>query len=879
MARLVAAQVVDPHGRPIFLEPSDSRPRRTIRVVASGAPLWAGLFNWDDPPELRTPEKRHETYRKMAQSDAYIAESLRENSLPLLSRAVWDVAPGVEVKPKPEMLKKAAPPAMLPGFPPRLAVTALEDPEENEDTRTPEEKLHAEIAEFVGANLYGKEGDTFGWRYWTDTSWTQRLREILKFLEHGFAVFHRTSHVVEGKRCYRRLLWLEPSTIIRWVFDREGYLQGIERRYISPVDGHYVPREEIPASELALYVWDAVGMRIEGTALIRPMFGAWVRKEFVSRCKMIAIQRAGVGMPWAKRDSAQDGSTDDLADRIEEFLQSSFGSGLEHQYLSVDNPSLELGYFQQDAEDLEKFEKLGADENLSIAHGGSTKSGMLGEIPGGTRGLGEVQQVDKYVLVEAIGQVIAEQELRGVAGVKGVIRELVQWNWGDVDRFPYLRLSNVDPYEPTRNLPMLKDQVTAGVVKHRPQLEKMVLDRLGFELPEDAFEDLPAPGNGLVPPGQGDPRDPQAPPPKRPDPPRAELALAASDARRLTLRLGIEEMLRSPALVSPEETRTSGYRRTPTEFEQAVMALGVVATALTQGSEQMAAQLRRAHRQMIEDLVGRGRAGKVNDGTLTGLRRSAPKGEAELLRRVREQFLAIATTGRQHSDAELERQKSIASEIRAGRSDALFEIDDEDEPILGPSASGALPKGSRLPKPSGRPLPIPGVGGASGGGVPGVDPLQVLFSQLAGEARVTAEISIDSVWQRLVGEAISEWQRLSRTVTDQDALWNQIEAHLHALTEKPIELAGRKAATVAYNEGRDLSIKAAAIRGEAEWFLVSELLDDATCEVCARRDGSIYQIGSPAGEQNLPPAGCLGGEKCRGVPVVIGNVLVEAEEA
>lgn len=47
----------------------------------------------------------------------------------------------------------------------------------------------------------------------------------------------------------------------------------------------------------------------------------------------------------------------------------------------------------------------------------------------------------------------------------------------------------------------------------------------------------------------------------------------------------------------------------------------------------------------------------------------------------------------------------------------------------------------------------------------------------------------------------------------------------------------------------------------------SEQLDKRTCEACSRLHGEILEVGSSAYFSYLPPAGCFGGGRCRGIMV------------
>lgn len=285
--------------------------------------------------------------------------------------------------------------------------------------------------------------------------------------------------------------------------------------------------------------------------------------------------------------------------------------------------------------------------------------------------------------------------------------------------------------------------------------------------------------------------------------------------------------------------------------------------------------MRATHRAQIDDIVRRGRGGKITNGTLGGFRRSVPKGSKEQQRRIRETFLSIAGQGRAHATEELERQIDLAAALPAdlqpgtvGMGRLVLEHDDDPPEGVGPSSDGLLPPGAAIP--------IGAAGAAGSGGFAPTFQIEALLGELAGEAAVTATISVDAIWARLTNEAIGEFTRLQRAGVEGAALWDQMEAFLNSLSEGPLDLAGREAATVAYNQGRDVAAKIAAGGGQATHAMRDEILDGATCPQCRLFDGTIVLIGSPAYESLLPPAFCLGRDRCRGIIVLLSTALAAA---
>lgn len=794
-------------------------------TVGSGALISGGMYNYERALELRGGRQRYETYRKMSESDPNVAEVLRSLTLPLLARASWSVLPGDK-----------------------------------------DDKTSVQAANLVSANLYQDENDDYGRDFWMRGSWSQRLREILKMLRDGFAVFYKERVRVESSQVFRRLVWLEPETIQRWVLNDDDTLQMLVRSYTNGAGE--ARNEELDAADLALYVWDLAGARYEGIAMLRSMYGAWWRKDFFNRCKMIASQRAAVGIPWAKYDGNTSG---DINDDLDTFLQQSLASGLEGGYGVFPEVSLEMGYLQQDPAQLEKYNSLTADENMAIAHGGSTKVQQLGETAVGAKAVGDSQNPMQWVVIEAIGQIVAEQELLGVGGCTGVVTELVDLNFENLERYPYVVLANVDPDVAKRDLPLIYDAVGKGLLPNHPLLKQEIAKRLGLDLPDEVFEEEATPlnptdeselnpdGSPKIPQDPTDPSSKEEPPggdkqvpgapTKEPkdtadgipaegdeEPEDEEQAGAKKVARRFALQIALQGGYASV----PSK---KGYGREPTFTEQVACDAPTIALTMTDGEARFAAVLKRINRGFITDLTERFKKGKIDEKTLATLRRTRPKNYDKSKSEVTRTYTSLAATGREHVVRDLEQQRKWLKQ-------------NPPRPLPSKQASASLE--GKVP-----------LGGKTFPSKDWSRPMRSVLREVGTEATAYAELAIDQMWNRLLNEASRDYMTLWSQGVPEDQIWQQIEASLSGLSDTPVEQLGRQASTVAYSTGRDAGAMEALGKGEAAWALRSELLDNATCDVCDVLDGSEYEIGSPDYYEYMPPAYCEGGANCRGFYVIL----------
>lgn len=141
-----------------------------------------------------------------------------------------------------------------------------------------------------------------------------------------------------------------------------------------------------------------------------------------------------------------------------------------------------------------------------------------------------------------------------------------------------------------------------------------------------------------------------------------------------------------------------------------------------------------------------------------------------------------------------------------------------------------------------------------------------LVTAYAEQVQVLSTMNVGQMWDRLLGEFLGEWTRLERQQLPAAEFDRQLGAFMDELSEKPLADLGRKSTTVAYNQGRDVEIRT---EEQIEFVVRSEVLDNSTCRVCQLLDNEVFRVGTSEYIANMPPAQCLGGDRCRGfyIPV------------
>jgi len=151
--------------------------------------------------------------------------------------------------------------------------------------------------------------------------------------------------------------------------------------------------------------------------------------------------------------------------------------------------------------------------------------------------------------------------------------------------------------------------------------------------------------------------------------------------------------------------------------------------------------------------------------------------------------------------------------------------------------------------------------------------LEIHTAAFGEEIHTLATLNVGQMWDRHLGEFLNEWTRVSRQNLPAAEMESHMEAFMRNLSSNhEIDLA-RKSAGVAYNQGRNAETLTAKDEGLAEFAIRSAILDQATCGPCDLLDNEAFEIDSSEYFANLPPAQCLGGDRCRCFYVVVPGEL------
>lgn len=265
------------------MPPKTAAPRTEKGYVnpAAGVGAWGtNVDQFETVPELTWPYSVW-TYTRMVREEARISSVLRAIGLPI-RRTSWRIRPN--------------------------------------GARDEAVEL---VARSLGLPIEGMSDDEPLGRLKGRFSWRQHLREALKCLQYGHAVFE-TVYGIEGQRAVLRKLAPRPQSSISYFnVDRDGGLISIQQwppgTFAAPgmlMMGMNGMGQPIPVDRLAVYTHDMDPGVWTGNSLLRPAFKNWVLKDELIRIEAAAIRRHGIGVPNFQGNEAD--SEDE--DRMDELL-------------------------------------------------------------------------------------------------------------------------------------------------------------------------------------------------------------------------------------------------------------------------------------------------------------------------------------------------------------------------------------------------------------------------------------------------------------------------------------------------------------------------------------------------------------------------------
>lgn len=402
----------------------DNGVRTQIKPIgASGTELTGGYFSEEYLTKLRG-RRGAKVFDEMRRSEAQISMLLNAIMNPIKS-ATWEIQPA-------------------------------------DEALVPDAKLHQEFIEECRLNMI---------------DWETHLHEALTLIAFGFSVFEVVHQVIFNhpkfgtRNGLKGLAFRSQKTIERWIVsDDTGQLEGVEQWLM----GDYVKggsmRRVMDAQHLLIMTLNKEGDNYEGIAALRPMYGAYFRKNLYLKILAMGIEQNAKGTVIGTVPAGVD--SDD--EKIEEFKQI-LQNYVAHESAYITKPEGWNVEVTNHDFDPEKLKNVIVFENTEMINSLCANFLALGTNGGG----GAFALADTLSDFMLLGIKCIADIPRGVWN-RVLIPNLIKLNFGPQAAYPQLMVSGIDDKAGKDLSEIVNSLVTSGVIKADDKLDESLRKRYGL---------------------------------------------------------------------------------------------------------------------------------------------------------------------------------------------------------------------------------------------------------------------------------------------------------------------------------------------------------------------------------------------------------------
>lgn len=317
------------------------------------------------------------------------------------------------------------------------------------------------------------------------------LNQGFDYVPFGFSWFEKVFETRgDGQQYLKKLAQRLPETVSAWNTNRDGSLISVTQRLRG---GDHVQQREITlsANRLLVLSHQKKGANYEGESILRSAYKHWYLKDKLERIDAIAHERHGVGIPVIEIPPGTNPIHMKLAEKILEDLRS-------HEKGYVIIPQ---GWIVRILE----FKNTMRDPMTSIEYhdrkiGSSTLINFLNS--GSSSGRQNAQASQSNFLLAVIQY---HATYMGAMLDRHVNRNIIEFNFGEQERYPYWRItptSGIDQERMARALMMLGQNRFVHVDEG---VQDQIHDQFGLPAPDRTKKDINAPVPAAPPAKPGQP--------------------------------------------------------------------------------------------------------------------------------------------------------------------------------------------------------------------------------------------------------------------------------------------------------------------------------------------------------------------------------------
>lgn len=302
----------------------------------------------------------------------------------------------------------------------------------------------------------------------TNIDFETHLHEALTMLIFGYSVIERVDKVVFNDPKFgtynglKALAYRSQKTIERWNFNSDtGELDNVEQW----AQGDTVKKGSanlcMPAEFLLIFTVDKEGDNYEGISLLRPMYGAWFRKNLYLKIAAIGAEKNAIGTPIGTIPA---GKENDKAQKQQ--FEEALSNYTAHEAAYITVPEGWKVEMQEGKFDPSKIKELITLENTEMINAVVANFLALGMNGGGG--------------AYALGQDLSDFFLTGlqsyaniVTGVwnRKLIPDMIKQNYGPQESYPKLKASGIDDKAGKELVEILKTLIDSKVIKPDDKLD------------------------------------------------------------------------------------------------------------------------------------------------------------------------------------------------------------------------------------------------------------------------------------------------------------------------------------------------------------------------------------------------------------------------
>jgi hypothetical protein len=339
-------------------------------------------------------------------------------------------------------------------------------------------------------------------------SWSQLLQEALLMCEFGYYMFEKVweNRMIEGRMrtVLKKLGPRHPMDVKEWTYDANG---GPASVTLWPTTNPFMNDVTIQIKKMLVFTFDKEAGNIEGMSLLRTPYKHWYYKEQLYKIDAIQKERHGIGIPMITLPPGFSSEDRALAEQMGRNLRTNERA---HIVLPPMWELIMLKLEGQPVDALKSIEHHDLQIEKSILAAFLSQSGS--------------KDVDLDLFLKAT-RFIADIVCQTFNDY--LIKELVDYNFAGVKKYPHLRARRIGESADWRTLSFaIRNFVGAGIIQPDDVLEKNIREEMDLPALDEATirkTETPqgGPGNSEAgKPGAG--AAPKAGPPRQ-GPPKAKL--------------------------------------------------------------------------------------------------------------------------------------------------------------------------------------------------------------------------------------------------------------------------------------------------------------------------------------------------------------------